>query len=108
MYDDLPDVDEIQDLATARSLLRQLYALLQPLRSTNESLQHAIEQLQEALTRQTAVLEQQRAEIAELRRWLFGRRSEKIPPLEQEARRRTAKGTRLPTCSVDRMARLGQ
>lgn len=88
MYDDLPDVDEIQDLSTARSLLKQLYLLIKPLQSTNESLQTAIEQLQETIARQTDVLEQQRAEIAELRRMLFGQRSEKIPPLEQEARRR--------------------
>lgn len=93
MYDDLPDVDEIQDLSTARSLLKQLYSLIKPLQTTNESLQSAIEQLQETIARQTDILEQQRAELAELRRMMFGKRSEKIPPLEQEARRRTKKGT---------------
>jgi len=91
MYDDLPDVDEIQDLSTARSLLKQLYTLIKPLQTTNESLRSAIEQLQETIARQTEVLQQIRQENAELRRMLFGKRSEKIPPLEQEARRRSKK-----------------
>jgi len=93
MYDELPDVDEIQDLSTARSLLKQLYALIKPLQTTNEQLQGAVEQLRDTISRQTEILEQQRVELAELRRMMFGKRSEKIPPLEQEARRRSKKGS---------------
>ncbi len=60
MNDELPDVDEIQDLSTARALLKQLYSLIKPLKTTNESLQSAIEQLQKNIARQTEVLEQLR------------------------------------------------
>lgn len=84
MSDDFPDVDEIQDLSTARVLLKQLYAVLKPLQTT-------IDQLQETIAHQTQILEQLRLENAEQRRMLFGQRSEKIPPLEREAKRR-AKG----------------
>jgi transposase len=90
MYDELPDVDEIKDLSTARSLLKQLYTLIKPLQTTNESLQNAIEQLRQTIGHQTEILDQQRAELAELRRMMFGKRSEVMPPLKRELSRGTS------------------
>ncbi len=87
MCDELPDVDEIKDLSTARALLKQLYMLIKPLQTTNEQLQGAIEQLQGTIAHQTEILDQQRAELAELRRMMFGKRSEVMPPMQRELRK---------------------
>jgi transposase len=59
----IPDLDQITDLASARALLEQLVGLLEDVRGA---------------------LEDMRAENAELRRLLFGRVSERMPPIERE------------------------
>lgn len=66
----IPDLDQITDLASARALLKQLVALLEDVRGA---------------------LEDMRAENAELRRLLFGRVSERMPPIEREIRRAQSK-----------------
>ena len=58
----IPDLDQITDVGAARQLLEQLIALLEELREGMNDL---------------------RQENAELRRLLFGRSSERMPPVEQ-------------------------
>jgi len=67
MVDDLPDIDAIDDAASLRVLLKQIISLLKDLQAT---------------------VDRKDAEIAELRRLLFGKKSERIPPLEREVKRR--------------------
>jgi len=68
---DIPEIDQVTDLATAKFLLT-----------------HVVR----ALDAQTAVMEQLRQEIAELKRALFGQKSERVVPVDREiaARKRAA------------------
>ena len=72
----LPMVDEILNSdadPTVKELLRQLL-------ESNKQLQATIE-------KQTELIQQKDAELAELRRALFGRKSEKMPPMNREVKK---------------------
>lgn len=71
---DIPDLDQVQDLATARFLLKHLSAAADAQAATNRELSATIEGL--------------RQELAELRRALFGQKSERVVPVEREIRKR--------------------
>ena len=62
----IPDLDQITDIGAARQLLEQLIALLEDIREDMKEL---------------------RQENADLRRLLFGRTSERMPPVDQEIRK---------------------
>ena len=59
---------------TARMLLEQMRAMLEP--------------LQQALEHQASIIEKLSAENAELKRMLFGKKSERMPPISRELNRR--------------------
>lgn len=71
---DIPDPDAIDDLATARFLLRTLVATAEAQAATIGVLSETIESL--------------RHEIAELRRALFGQKRERVEPVEREIARK--------------------
>ena len=76
IYDlSLPMVDEILNSDADPSIKE----LLKHLTKTIENLQATIE-------KQTELIKQKDAELAELRRALFGRRSEKMPPMNREVK----------------------
>jgi len=70
MVDDLPDIDAIDDAASLRVLLKQIISLLKNLQAT---------------------VDRKDAEIAELRRLLFGKKSERMPPMDREVKRKRGK-----------------
>ena len=65
----------------ARTMLEQMAAMLEPLKQM-------VAQLQQTLEQQTAAMEKLQAENAELRRLLFGHKSERMPPIKKEVQRR--------------------
>ena len=73
----LPDFSSITD-PTARAMLEKMAALLEPLERTVAQLTATVDKLQ--------------AENAELRRLLFGRKSERMPPIQKEVQRRRGQG----------------
>lgn len=81
--DSLPDPAAVSDLDTARSLLFELKSLVEALVGVTKTLGQNQQQLNDQLA---ALL----AENAELKRRLFGKRSEKMPPLPREVQKRRA------------------
>jgi len=75
-----PDFSSVTD-PTARAMLQQMAAMLDPL-------ERMVAQLQQTLEQQAATNEKLQAENAELRRLLFGRKSERLPPIHKEVQRR--------------------
>ena len=67
---DIPDLEQIHDLATAKFLLKHVVA--------------ALEAQTRALEAQTRTIEELRHEIGELKRALFGKKSERVVPVERE------------------------
>ena len=80
--DKQPDFSSVTDPA-ARAMLEQMRLLLEPLQPMVAHLQQTVEQ-------QTALIEKLQAENAELKRLLFGRKSERMPPIAREVKRRRA------------------
>jgi len=72
-----PDFSGVTD-PTARAMLEQMASMLDPLERTVAQLTATVERLQ--------------AENAELRRLLFGRKSERMPPIHEEVQRRRGRG----------------
>lgn len=77
------DLSGVTDPA-ARAMLEHMAAMVQQLRASIEPLQATIAQL-------TATIEQLRQENAELKRLLFGKKSERMPRIADELRRRRTK-----------------
>lgn len=73
---ELPDFSTVTD-PSARTLLEHMAAMLAPLQAT--------------ITQLNATIEQLRKENAELKRLLFGRKSERMPRVSDELRRRRTK-----------------
>jgi len=71
--DKLPDFSQVKD-PVARMMLEQMRTMLEP--------------LQKMLEQQAALNEKLLAENAELKRLLFGKKSERMPPMDREQRRR--------------------
>ena len=71
--DKLPDFSQVKD-PMARMMLEQMRTMLQPLQAT--------------ITQLTATVEGLRQENTELKRLLFGKKSERMPPMDREQRRR--------------------
>jgi transposase len=74
---DIPDLDAVQDLATAKFLLKHLVAAAEGQARTIEQLTETIELL--------------RHEIADLKRALFGQKSERVVPVDREIARKKRK-----------------
>ncbi|MFU8806090.1 MAG: IS66 family transposase, partial [Bradymonadaceae bacterium] len=83
---DIPSVAEIDDLneASARSLLKQLVALIAMLHGL-------IKELRETLADARHQLADERHQREQLQRALFGPSSEKMPPMEREVKKRIKK-----------------
>lgn len=79
----LPDPAAVSDLDTARSHLFELKSLVTTLVGVTNTLGQNLQQLNDQLA---ALL----AENAELKRRLFGKRSEKMPPISREVQKRRA------------------
>ena len=77
MVDAIPDIEGIDDTATLKTLLKQTISMMQSLQATVDNL--------------NVTLQKRDAENAELRRMLFGKKREKMPPKEREVRRRRGK-----------------
>jgi len=71
--DKLPDFSQVKD-PMARMMLEQMRTMLEPLQAT--------------IIQLTATVENLRQENAELKRLLFGKKSERMPPMDREQRRR--------------------
>ena len=72
------DIEGIEDSASLKAMLKQLFEMVESLQDTIKSLQQTIEQKD--------------GELAELRRLVFGKKSERMPPVQVELKkRRTAK-----------------
>lgn len=67
---DIPDLDSVQDLATAKFLLKHIVAAAENQSKTIEQLTRTIETLTH--------------EISELKRALFGQKSERVVPIDRE------------------------
>ena len=74
---ELPDPDEINDIETMRVLVKHLIAAVQSQQSTIEQLRNSIEKKD--------------AEIAELKRMLFGKKSERMTGVDEEIKKRRKK-----------------
>ena len=72
---DIPDLDEIQDLGSAKVLLKLLL-------KTAEHQTQTIDRLTETINALTQ-------EIAELKRALFGKKSERVVPVDREIRKKS-------------------
>lgn len=77
----IPDFSSVKD-PIARGFLEQMGQL-------NTSLQKIIEQQQKALDEQTGIIKKLQGEIAEFRRALFGKKSERMPPINREVKKRS-------------------
>jgi transposase len=97
MVDELPDIDAIDDASSLRALLKQLIGTIRSLQSTTENLQATV-------TKQTETIERKDAENAELRRLLFGKKSERMPPLQREVKKRRKKKSAKYTAQVQQQA----
>lgn len=88
--DDLPkppDFSHVTD-PVAKALLEQMQSMV-------VMLHQMIKQQSDAIEQQTSMLKQVLAENAELKRALFGRKSERMPPMDREVnKRRKGKGTK--------------
>lgn len=71
---DIPDLDHVQDLATAKFLLKHIVAAAESQAATNRQLVETIELL--------------RHEIGDLKRALFGTKSERVVPINRELRKK--------------------
>ena len=79
----LPMVDEILNSdadPTVKDMLRQLL-------ESNKQLQATIGKQTAQIEKLNSTIEQKDAELAELRRALFGRKSEKMPPMNREVKK---------------------
>lgn len=74
---EIPEVDEIQDLGSARLVLKLML-------KTAEQQTATIERLTSTIEGQTATIEDLTHEIAELKRALFGQKSERVVPVDRE------------------------
>ncbi|MCP4684074.1 MAG: IS66 family transposase [bacterium] len=78
MGDDLPkDLDEMTDIGAMRALLTQLV--------------EAVRRNQESIDKLTRTIEQKDEEIGQLKQMLFGKKSEKVIPVDREVKRRRKK-----------------
>ena len=85
MVDKLPeDIDRMTDVAMMRTMLEQLVEMGKSSQKSIEKLTQTIEQLQETI-------ELKDAEIANLKRMLFGKKSERISPIDREVKKRRKK-----------------
>ena len=81
---DIPDPDEIQDLASAKIILKFLSGAAAQQSQTIEQQTATIEQL-------TETIELLRHEISDLKRALFGQKSERVVPVDREIKRKKRK-----------------
>lgn len=87
---EIPDLDEIQDLGSAKFLLKLL------LKSS--------EQQAQTITKLSTTIEQLRHELAEVSRALFGQKSERVVPIDREIARRV-RAVETPEQAVERLAK---
>jgi len=72
------DIDKLEDSATLKAMLKQLFEMVESLQTTIKSLQQTIEKKD--------------SELAELRRLVFGQKSERMPSVQAELKKkRTSK-----------------
>ncbi|MEZ4461423.1 MAG: IS66 family transposase [bacterium] len=87
---EIPDLDEIQDLGSAKFLLKLL------LKSS--------EQQAQTIAKLSATIEQLRHELAEVSRALFGQKSERVVPIDREIARRK-RDSETPEQAAERQAK---
>ncbi len=85
MSDDLPDIDELKGNPAA------MHILLVQMRGMLVQLEGTIGQLQESNNQQNQMLSELREENRELKRLLFGKSRERMPPVKSEIKKRGRK-----------------
>ena len=85
---DIPDLEDVQDLATAKFLLKYVVRALESQTQTLESQTQTLESQTQTLESQTQTMELLRDEIADLKRALFGQKSERVMPVNREITKR--------------------
>lgn len=85
MSDDLPDIDELKGNPAA------MHVLLVQMRGMLVQLEGTIGHLQETLSQQNQTLSDLREENRELKRLIFGKSRERMPPVKSEIKKRRRK-----------------
>jgi len=89
MVDGLPkDLRQLSDIEVMRSLMEQLVELAKKNQATIEKQTKSLDELRETIKRQTETLELKDDEIRLLKQALFGRKSERMAPIERELKKR--------------------
>lgn len=81
---EIPELDAIQDLGSAKVLLKVVLAAAEQQTATIDRLTSTIEGQTATIEGQTATIEELTHEIAELKRALFGKKSERVVPIDRE------------------------
>jgi transposase len=92
MTDTLPkDLSEISDLEALRGMVSQLIEFANSSQATIEQLTKNIEKLTQTIEQLTQTIAQKDDEIRLLKKMLFGKKSERIVPMDKEVKRRRKK-----------------
>jgi transposase len=99
MVDDFPkDVSEMNDIDAMRAMLSQLVEMgrhsqksIDKLTRTIEQQTQTIEQQTQTIEQQTQTIEEKNEEIDQLKQMLFGKKSEKVIPVDREVKKRRRK-----------------
>lgn len=94
MVDKISKLIESTDDESTKKLLKQLTRMLETLQSTIEHLQATVDRQTETIERQTETLARKDEELTELRRLLFGKKSEKMPPMSREVKKSKRKSSK--------------
>ena len=92
MVDKLPkDLNEISDIAALRAMMSQLIEFAKSNQVTIEQQTKSIDKLSQTIEQQTQTIELKEDEINLLKKMLFGKKSERIVPMDKEVKRRRKK-----------------
>ncbi|MCP4607061.1 MAG: IS66 family transposase [Proteobacteria bacterium] len=93
-----PDLSKLTDVEAMRAMLEQLVEMVKSSQKSIENLTQTIEQQTQTIEQQTQTIEQQSQtiehkndEINQLKKMLFGKKSEKIVPIDREVKKRRKK-----------------
>lgn len=92
MGDDLPeDISEMTDIGAMRTMLAQLVEMAHRSQESIDKLTSTIEQQTQTIEQQTQTIKQKDEEISQLKQLLFGKKSEKVIPVDREVKKRRKK-----------------
>lgn len=92
MVDELPkDLSELTDVGAMRTMLEQLVEMVKRSQQSIDKQTQTIEQLTQTIEQQTQTIELKDDEIKQLKQMLFGKKSEKIVPVDHQIKKRRKK-----------------